>query len=272
MSHMTRQLVCEFDEFTEDTLPNRVIKAAITVLFRYGKFSAKTEGGLKRIKGLKRLMDYLGAVRDIRPNEIRYDLLKTQRVNSEYKILLSVCRLLFDGLLMSENNGEWKLRLFLSDRAMHDLYQQFVLEYFRYHYSTLEPKAKEIKWDYDIDSKCNSLPSMKTDITMTHEDKTIIIDTKYHGESMPIHQGLPTLKSADIYQIYSYVKNSNTIFSGNVAGMLLYAKTDEEITPDYEFSISGSKISVKTLDLTGDFSEIRKQLDGIAESLIGTFG
>ncbi|GHV40572.1 hypothetical protein FACS189490_05960 [Clostridia bacterium] len=35
MTHLKRQLVCEYDEFTEDTFPNRVIKAAITVLLRH---------------------------------------------------------------------------------------------------------------------------------------------------------------------------------------------------------------------------------------------
>ena len=38
--------------------------------------------------------------------------------------------------------------------------------------------------------------------------------------------------------------------------MLLYAKTDEQIIPDNEYHMSGNKISVKTLDLNLDFSDI----------------
>ena len=45
--------------------------------------------------------------------------------------------------------------------------------------------------------------------------------------------------------------------------MLLYARTDEEIQPDNTYQMSGNKISIKTLDLNKDFSEIRKQLDKI---------
>ena len=48
--------------------------------------------------------------------------------------------------------------------------------------------------------------------------------------------------------------------------MLLYARTDEEIQPDNEYMMSGNKISVKTLDLNRDFSEIAEQLNNIAES------
>lgn len=50
--------------------------------------------------------------------------------------------------------------------------------------------------------------------------------------------------------------------------MLLYAKTDEAIQPDQEYSMSGNKISVHTLDLNCDFSEIRKQLNNIADAFM----
>lgn len=53
-----------------------------------------------------------------------------------------------------------------------------------------------------------------------------------------------------------------------VSGMLLYAKTDEDIYPENEYRMSGNRISVRTLDLNEEFSEIRKQLDQIAEKYL----
>ena len=50
----------------------------------------------------------------------------------------------------------------------------------------------------------------------------------------------------------------------SVSGMLLYAKTDEELQPDNSYQMSGNKISVRTLNLNKEFSEIAKQLDDIA--------
>lgn len=38
-----------------------------------------------------------------------------------------------------------------------------------------------------------------------------------------------------------------------VSGMLLYAKTDEDIQPDNVYQMSGNQISVKTLDLNLPF-------------------
>ena len=47
--------------------------------------------------------------------------------------------------------------------------------------------------------------------------------------------------------------------------MLLYARTNESIQPDSDYMMSGNKISVKTLDLNQEFSEIKEQLDDIVE-------
>ena len=54
----------------------------------------------------------------------------------------------------------------------------------------------------------------------------------------------------------------------SVSGMLLYAKTDEVVYPDHEYKLSGNTIAVRTLDLDKDFTEIKKQLDGIAEKYL----
>ena len=48
-----------------------------------------------------------------------------------------------------------------------------------------------------------------------------------------------------------------------LSGMLLYARTDEAIQPDNSYMMSGNKISVHTLDLNCQFSEIATQLNSI---------
>ena len=53
----------------------------------------------------------------------------------------------------------------------------------------------------------------------------------------------------------------------SVSGMLLYAKTDEEIQPDGHYSMSGNRIDVQTLDLNQDFRMIATQLNQIAHSI-----
>ena len=58
------------------------------------------------------------------------------------------------------------------------------------------------------------------------------------------------------------------VHTGNVSGLLLYAKTDEDIVPDNDYIFGGNRISVKTLDLNTDFSNISKQLNAIVEKML----
>ena len=45
----------------------------------------------------------------------------------------------------------------------------------------------------------------------------------------------------------------------------VHAATDEAIQPDNSYRMSGNQISVKTLDLNRDFSEIAAQLNAIVD-------
>lgn len=64
-------------------------------------------------------------------------------------------------------------------------------------------------------------------------------------------------------QIYRMLVNICQLI---IEGMLLYAKTEEEIQPDNVYQMHGSQISVKTLDLNLPFVEIAAQMDRIVES------
>ena len=73
-----------------------------------------------------------------------------------------------------------------------------------------------------------------------------------------------TINSNNLYQIFTYVKNKDYHGSGNVSGLILYARTDEDITPNHDYQIGGNRISVKTLDLGAEWTEIVSQLTGVA--------
>lgn len=75
-----------------------------------------------------------------------------------------------------------------------------------------------------------------------------------------------------MYQIFTYVKNRDYEFSDKehkVSGMLLYAKTEEEIQPNNVYQMHGNQISVRTLDLNLPFTEIAGQLNSIVELHVG---
>ena len=107
------------------------------------------------------------------------------------------------------------------------------------------------------------LPIMQTDIMLHFKNgKTLIIDAKYYGQTMQYHFNKATIHSHNLYQIHTYVINQDKNHEGNVDGMLLYAKTEEEITPNGQIHLNdGNVISFKTLDLNQDFHQIKKRLN-----------
>lgn len=255
-------LSCEYDELSVNNIFNQILKTTITVLVK--------DTGVKKLHKaeLKKIVLFFNEVDEIGLSNIRWESLIYQRNNQNYEMLMNVCYFVLDGMIQTTNKGNYRMMSF-SDEHIHRLYEKFVLEYFRQHYSYLsEARAAQVKWDLSSDteeSMIRFLPVMQTDIFLRYREQILIIDTKYYGHTMQIQYDKATLHSGNMYQIFAYVKNQDVKNTGNVSGMLLYAKTEEAITPDCSYVMSGNKISVKTLDLNKEFKLIAAQLDKIAE-------
>ncbi|HHV71865.1 MAG TPA: 5-methylcytosine-specific restriction endonuclease system specificity protein McrC [Clostridia bacterium] len=262
-SMLKKQLVCNYDVFTENAYMNKILKTTALLLIRCSEVSSQHK------KALRKTMLYFSNVDEVDPRRIQWSNIKYHRNNATYKMLLNICYLIIEGMLMTERDGSRKLARYIDDQRMHRLFEKFVLEYYRRHYPQLNASAAIIDWDVD-GGEIEYLPEMKSDITLRHKDKTLIIDTKYYSQTMQtnILFNSRTLHSHNMYQIFTYVKNMDFTHSGNVSGLLLYAKTDEEIVPDKDYVISGNRISAKTLDLNTDFSNICKHLNAIAENFL----
>ena len=255
-------LSCEYDELSVNNIFNQILKTTITILIK--------DTGVKKLHKaeLKKIVLFFNEVDEIRISNIRWDSLIYQRNNQNYEMLMNVCYFVLDGMIQTTNKGDYKMTTF-SDEYIHRLYEKFVLEYFKQHHSYLsEARAAQVKWDLSSDteeSMIRFLPVMQTDIFLRYKEQIHIIETKYYGHTMQMQYDKETLHSGNMYQIFAYVKNQDVKNTGNVSGMLLYAKTEEAITPDCSFVMSGNKICVKTLDLNKEFKLIAAQLDKIAE-------
>lgn len=262
-SILRKKLVCEYDEFTENSYMNKILKTTAMLLIRCPEVSAQHK------KALRKVMLYFSNVDEVDPRRIQWSGIRYHRNNNTYKMLLNICYLVIEGMLMTEQDGSRKMARYVDDQRMHRLYEKFVLEYYRRHYPQFNATAAHIDWDVD-GGEIEYLPTMKSDITLRYQSKTLIVDTKYYGHTMQTNRlfNSRTLHSHNMYQIFTYVKNMDFAHSGNVSGLLLYAKTDEDIVPDNDYIIGGNHISVKTLDLNADFSNISKQLNALVERLL----
>lgn len=217
---------------------------------------------------LKKEMLFFSNVDMIEPTAIHWSSIRFKRNNNTYRMLIGICQLVLEGMLLTTDKGDYKLATFIKPELMSRLYEKFILEYYNQEYKELDASASQIPWGLD-DGIGTMLPIMQTDITLTQGEKTLIIDAKYYSSTLQQHYDRMTIYSKNLYQIFTYVKNKEYELKDKphdpIAGMLLYAKTDEETYPDNDYKMSGNEIGVHTLDLNVEFSGIREQLDGIAE-------
>lgn len=255
---LTRRMICQYDLFSEDTQFNQILKTCMLLLLYHGNVKPENK------KSLRKLLMYFCNIAEIAPNSINWSSIKYNKNSVTYKMLINICWLVIKGLLLTSKNGSFKMSQFLDDQKMHRLYEKFVLGYYKKEHPEIGVSASFIDWDIDDDSSM-LLPVMKSDITLTKGSKTLIIDTKFYGHTLQTNSlfNSASIISGNLYQIYTYVKNKDRYRTGSVSGVLLYAKTDEQITPDNEYVVGGNKFGVKTFDLNVDFAEIRLQLDNL---------
>ena len=254
---INRKLSCVYDDFSVDNSKNRIIKS--TALLLLGADVAK-----QRKSRLRKLLVYFDKVELINLRTVDWNI-HYDRNNQTYRMLISICYLVVKGLLQTQADGKTKIMDFLDDQQMYHLYEKFILEYYKKEYPYITTNASKIKWQLD-DGMDYMLPNLLSDITLEYDNKVLIIDAKYYSHIMQNRYEKETIRSANMFQIFTYVKNKEAELKDKpheVAGMLLYAQTDNGTQPEYRYQMSGNMISVKTLNLNCDFEDIRRQLDSI---------
>lgn len=251
------RLHCIYDEFSSNNILNQILKTTCLALIRNEKVNFKQK------KKLKRLMMYFGEVDEVSIKSVEWEKLNYHRNNLTYKMLVGICHLIWEGLIVNEANGKYKFMSFIKDRLMAKLYEKFVCEFYKKEFPGIKVNYQQkIYWKTDNDY-VDLLPNMNTDISLTKGNHRLIIDTKFYAHSLQKNylSENKTIISDNLYQIFTYVKNSD--FSGRVSGMLLYPTIDYDL--DQAYKLSGNNIFIKTVDLNRSFNEISKRLRDIGD-------
>ena len=251
-----QRIACDYDELSENNIYNQILVTTASILTQH------TDVKKEKKSKIKQLMLYFQNVQPVDVHAIRWNSLRFDRNNRNYRMLLYLCYFIISEWVMTTENGKFKMREF-SDDHMCRLFEKFVLAYYKKHHPELKPCAAQIDWNIEIEqSTTNILPIMQTDILLTMEERTLIIDTKYYAHAMQQQYNKATIHSNNLYQIHTYVTEYDEDHSGKVDGMLLYAKTQEEIVPDGQIKRKdGNYIYFRTLDLNTDFNGIKERLD-----------
>lgn len=242
-----------YDEYTEDTLCNRILKTSALILSGSGEVSSsrrrRLHGALAYLQGVSPIAD---------PARIPWNTLRYHRNNRSYQMLMGVCHLVIQHQLMGEREGERHLAVFDDRQAFSALFERFLLNYYRRHFPELDPKGQsEMKPGPDAPS---FLPAMYEDVVLTHGDRTLIIDAKCYGRILSMRFDQPRLSAEHVRQIFYYAIHTGS--PENTSALLVYAGTEESHVAE-TWRDQGYEMGCITLDLNREFTEIRGQLDTI---------
>jgi 5-methylcytosine-specific restriction enzyme subunit McrC len=95
---------------------------------------------------------------------------------------------------------------------------------------------------------------MRTDSLIRRPGRTLVIDAKYYQQTLQSYYESETIRSANLYQVFSYLKNleARAGQATSAAGMLLYPLVQTPLRLKYE--ISGQTIRICTVDLNRKWS------------------
>jgi 5-methylcytosine-specific restriction enzyme subunit McrC len=234
-----------YDEYTEDILPNRLLRAAVARLRRLPLRRPETRRALRSIDAA---LDNVTVV-EYRRTEvpiIRYD-----RLSEHYRPAVELARLILASLSYELIRGGTRTMGFLVD--MNDIFEGFVINTLRDRLDlsdkTFPRGAKGHRLTLDDDTRI----ALKPDLSWWRGNTCRFVgDVKY---KKTYDRAVP---NADLYQVLAYAVATD--LSG---GLLVYAAGEDEPWR-YRVRHVGKAINVTTLDLAGTEVELMGSIDRLA--------
>ena len=260
---------CVFDEYCYNNLQTQIIKSTILIFKKNSKISKELE--ILTNESLSYLKTV--AIIDLSPRIFRTALSDNRR---NVKLLLNICFMIFNSYLSKESEKSYNFIEYLKEKKKMDrLFEKFVLNFYKRKLLTSNVSPIKIKWSADRTPITSSqyLPEMRTDITISSENETIIMDTKYYKSIFSERFEKKSIHSNNLYQLLSYLENFKRNFKNCCPprGILLYPVTTSHIhIPlkiwDYDILVTTvnlaepwESISYKLLDLINFESENHSQ-------------
>ena len=234
-----------FDEFTEDILANRLVKAAVARLRHMTLRSSEARRGLGWVAATLENVSLL-EFRQRNVPEVRFD-----RLNEHYRDVVGLARLILLHSEFESFRGDVRASGFLID--MNRLFQEFVTQALREELGVSAATLQsEKKVPFDLDGSVKLEP----DLSWWDGENCIFVgDAKYKRIDVK------SVPNADLYQILAYATALDV-----PGGLLIYAKGEAD-TAQYRVKHSGKLLEVVALDLSGSLEEILDRVNCIARKI-----
>ena len=252
---------CDFEELSVDILPNRILRASLDSLRRLDRL----DRGVRQevVSAYHRL----GGVSVVPLRRRTFGIVQLDRNRSLYRFLLSVCRLVYDSQLVDGSRTDRTIfnAFRQNERRMWRLFEAFVTGFYRreQHEFSVNRGGRGIGW-FDADGATEAdralIPRMEADIVLESAGRRIIMDTKYYTEALGGRHGSGKLRSGNLYQLLTYLRNREAAKPDGAKheGILLYPQVDEPLAA--EIRLDGFRVQARTIDLGQPWQGIHDDL------------
>lgn len=232
-----------YDDFTDDILENRLVKAAATRLSRMRLRSRKARSELSWVAGMLEQVSLVEFGASEVP-EARFD-----RLNEHYRGVVGLARLVLRHSAFGSGRGPVRACGFLVD--MNKLFQEFVTVALR---EALGESAETLRSDHQITLDRDGMAKLKPDLSWWDGGTcTFVGDAKYKNLT-----GKGSVPGADLYQLLAY-----TTALDLPGGLLIYAQGEAD-TASYLVKHSDKRLDVVALDLSGTLDEVLGRVGEVA--------
>ena len=239
----------QYDEFTDDILPNQLVKAAAHRLARVRLKSHGARRDLGWVAGM--LADV--SLREFPPArvpEVDFD-----RLNEHYRGVVALSRLVLRHGAFEAGRGEVRASGFLMD--MNAVFQEFLTQALR---EELGASPRTLRSDRELEKLTldnGRRVTLEPDLTWWDGSTcTFVGDAKY--KNLTGHR----VPNGDLYQMLSYATALDL-----PGGLLVYAQGEVD-DASYDVRHSGKRLDIASLGLAGTLEETLKNVRRIAEKVV----
>ena len=233
-----------YDEFTDDVLANRLVKAAAA---RLGQLRMRPESR-RDLSGIAARLDNVSLV-EFPPNavpEVKFD-----RLNAHYREVVTLARLILRHAAIETERGSVRATGFLMNMNM--VFQEFVTRALREALHVSERTLRSDKGLRHIALDTDGKVQLRPDLSWWNGHTcTFVGDAKYKnvdGRAVP---------NPDLYQLLAYATALDL-----PGGLLIYAHGEAEEAV-YRVSHAGKRLEVAALDLSGSIDDLQTRIDELA--------
>ena len=238
-----------YDDFTDDVLANRLVKAAAAQLGNMALRSTEVRQDLRRITAVLDNVSWEEFPASAVP-PVRFD-----RLNEHYRSVVTLSRIILRHGAFEAQPGAVRAAGFLMD--MNVVFQEFVTTALREELGVSEGvlySDKGLKGPRKIHLDDAKNVRLKPDLTLWKDGRcTFVGDAKYkrtNVESVP---------NADLYQLLAYTTTLDL-----PGGLLIYAHGETKPII-HQVRYSGKLLEIFTLDISGDLDDVLNRVERLAQ-------